>query len=88
MVTTVSKTCAVVGVTEIVNGGIVEIDVLLEAMKPPACAVTDPVAEACEALAAPEYVNVAVPFGPTVCATAVLPLSVTPDGSVPFPLGP
>jgi hypothetical protein len=33
-------------------------------------------------------VNVAVPLGPTVCATAVLPLSVTPDGSVPFPLGP
>jgi hypothetical protein len=54
VVITVSKTCAVVGATEIVNGGIVEIDVLLVAMKPPACAVTDPVADACALLAAPE----------------------------------
>jgi hypothetical protein len=78
----------VLGVTEIENGGIVEIVVLVEAMKLPACAVTVPVVEDLALLAAPEYVNVAVPLDPTVCEIGVLLLSVTPDGNVPLPLGP
>ena len=88
MVVTVSKTCNVVGVTEIENGGIVEIEVLAEAMKLPACAVTDPVVDDLTLLAAPEYVNVAVEPGATVCEIAVVALSVTPVGKVPLPVGP
>ena len=50
----VSKTDNVLGTTEIEKGIIVEIDVLAEAMKLPACAVTDPVADPLLLLAAPE----------------------------------